>query len=117
MKPKSPRPPKALPKARKPEPGIVYFHKLTCWPTPKQGKGTTGPYLVLPMPSFKSARSRLKFERLSYEKKVEAMAKAICDGSRNWKGARDKDAPESAKAGYRMDARAILKALTGETSP
>ncbi len=42
---------------------------------------------------------------------VEQVARAICDDSRNWKGAWLKDTTEDSRAGYLRDARAALRSI------
>lgn len=42
---------------------------------------------------------------------VEQVARAICDGSRNWEGAWDTDLPKDARPSYLMDARAALRSI------
>lgn len=71
--------------------------------------------LVIPIPTLKAARARKRFEGMDREAKVEVLAKAICDHSRNWEGAWDDDTPNApGKDGYRMDARACLRVIEGE---
>lgn len=75
------------------------------------------PVLVIPCPSLKSARARKKWEGMSEEEKVEAIAKALCshDGL-EW--SRQFDTQTSGSGGedgeaYLSSARAVLAVTEG----
>lgn len=79
---------------------------------PDKESGWDSPVLVRHFHSRKQAAQLARFANLTWEEKVERVAKAICDHSRNWVGAWDNDTPESpGKDGYRMDSRAVLISL------
>lgn len=131
MKPKSP-PPVASKAKQLPKPSLMYGQypdsaklDLTAHPSKEEawqhafhwGPGKTIPVLVLPQPSASSARARLRFEKLSEEQKVEAMARAMCAHDElDW----DKqfDSQTSGSGGidgeaYLSSARAILALVHG----
>lgn len=69
------------------------------------------PPALIPCATLKQARQRVRFERMGWEEKAELVARAICDFSRNWDGAWDRDTNMGSRFGYMRDAEAVLLAL------
>lgn len=119
MKPKSP-PPVASKAKQLPKPRLMYSHtyvkdpvfgpcRTSFWDKPAAHRTDDLAFLVLPQSSASSARARLRFERITDEQKVIAIAKTAAKSLLlKW----SEVTPECREPFY-AEARAIMALVTG----